>query len=388
MNYDLVIIGGGIHGVGIAQAGAAAGHRVLLLEKASLAHGSSSRSSKLVHGGLRYLEHGQLRLVRECLRERDILLKIAPDLVRLVPFHIPVYQDSRRQAWQIRAGLGLYALLAGAGPVGRFARLPQAAWSSLDGLRHDGLLAVFRYQDAQTDDAALTRAVMRSAVALGAELAMPARFSGARLEGDGCSVAYWQGERRATCRTRVLVNAAGPWAAEVLAQVEPQLAPPAVDLVRGTHLVLPGRLTQGAYYLEAPQDGRAVFALPHCRNTLVGTTEVLHEGLPDAVAPTPAERAYLHEVIGHYFPRWRSGEPLSQFAGLRVLPRVPDRPFARSRETVLQVDRRDRPRLVSVLGGKLTTYRASAAKCLQELAAVLPRRAPRGDTRTLPLRPD
>lgn len=388
MNYDLVIIGGGIHGVGIAQAGAAAGHRVLLLEKTSLAHGSSSRSSRLVHGGLRYLEHGQLRLVHECLREREILLKIAPDLVRLVPFHIPLYPETRRRAWQIGAGLSLYALLAGAGPATRFARLPQAAWPALDGLEHDGLLAVFRYQDAQTDDAALTRAVMRSAQALGAELAMPARFSGARLDGDGCSVEYWQGEQRMTCRTRVLVNAAGPWAAEVLAQVEPRLAPPAVDLVRGTHLVLPGRLEQGAYYLEAPQDGRAVFALPHHDNTLVGTTEVLHEGVPDAVAPTPAERAYLREVVGNYFPRWRGVEPLSQFAGLRVLPRTPDHPFARSRETVLTADRCDRPRLVSVLGGKLTTYRASAERVLQELAASLPRRVPRGDTRTLPLRPD
>jgi len=120
----------------------------------------------------------------------------------------------------------------------------------------------------------------------------------------------------------------------------------------------------------------------------VGTTEVLHEASPDAVAPTPLESAYLREVAEHYFPRWKDCEPLSQFAGLRVLPRTPDRPFARSREMVMQVDRRDRPRLVSVLGGKLTTYRASAERLLQALAAVLPRRVPRGDTRTLPLRPD
>ena len=388
MDYDLVIIGGGIHGAGVAQAGAAAGYRVLVLEKTGLANGSSSRSSKLIHGGLRYLESGQFRLVRESLRERATLLAIAPDLVRLVPFHIPIYPDTRRRPWQIRAGLSLYALLAGMGPEARYASVPRTTWPSLDGLTTDSLAAVFRYLDAQTDDAALTRAVMRSAQSLGAELAMPARFSGARLEDDGCSVAYWHGAREVSCRARVLVNAAGPWAAEVLAQVEPRLPAPAVDLVRGTHLALPGRLEHGAYYMEAPQDGRAVFALPHGDCTLVGTTEALHEEAPDAVAPTPAECAYLREVVEHYFPRWRGCEAIGEFAGLRVLPKAAQSAFGRSRETVMQADRPDRPRLVSVLGGKLTTYRASAEKLVRGLATTLPRRSPRGDTRMLPLQPD
>ena len=161
--YDVVIIGGGIHGVGVAQAAAAAGHRVLLLEKTALASATSSRSSKLIHGGLRYLESAQFGLVRGSLRERTLLLQLAPDLVRRLPFHIPVYAGTTRRPFTIRAGLSLYALLGNLAPDCRFASLPRTDWPDLDGLATDGLQAVFRYYDAQTDDAALTRAVMASA---------------------------------------------------------------------------------------------------------------------------------------------------------------------------------------------------------------------------------
>lgn len=388
MDYDLIVIGGGIHGAGIAQAGAAAGYRVLVLEQAGLAHGSSSRSSKLIHGGLRYLENGQLRLVRESLRERRILLEIAPDLVRLVPFHIPIYGTTRRRSWQIRFGLSLYAALAGFGPAARFDTVPEDERDRLDGLRSDGLRTVYRYFDAQTDDAALTRAVMRSAQSLGAELQMPACFVGAELEADGCLVHYRCADRAVACRGRVLVNAAGPWVGQVLAAIQPAQPAPAVDLVRGTHIALPGRLRRGIYYLEAPQDGRAVFAMPRSDCTLIGTTEANYWGDPGAVAPSLAECAYLREVAEHYFPRWRGAVPIGEFAGLRVLPAAPGSPFSRSRETMLVPDRRQRPRLVSVLGGKLTTYRATAETLLRRLAPALPRCAPRGDTRYLRLVPD
>src|SRR6185436_2703518 len=173
MNYDLLIIGAGIHVVGVAQAAAAAGYSVLVLEKTALAAGTSSKSSKLIHGGLRYLETGQLRLVRESLREREILLRVAPELVHLVPFYIPVYRRTRRRPWQITVGLSLYAALGGFTSANRFARLARDEWAALDGLETRALQAVFRYHDAQTDDAALTRAVMRSAQSLGAELKMP-----------------------------------------------------------------------------------------------------------------------------------------------------------------------------------------------------------------------
>lgn len=385
--YDLVIIGGGIHGAGIAQAGAAAGYSVLLLEQTALAHGSSSRSSKLIHGGLRYLETAQFRLVRESLDERRRLLRLAPELVRLIPFHIPIYAATGRRPWQLRIGLGLYALLAGLGSEARFRSLPRARWDALDGLSTDGLQAVFGYQDAQTDDAALTAAVWRSAASLGAELLMPTRFLAAELHAEGARIEYQTAAASESCEARMLINAAGPWASGLLERISPRPATPAMELIRGTHMLLPGRLSVGAFYLEAPQDGRAVFALPRAEATLVGTTECPYHGDPDAVAPNTAECDYLRRVIARYFPHRAADLPLSSFAGLRVLPASRERAFQRSRETLLVPDRASRPRLYSVFGGKLTTYRATAEKLLRRLQPDLPARRPRADTRELPLTP-
>jgi glycerol-3-phosphate dehydrogenase len=186
MQYDIVVIGAGIQGVGVAQAAAAAGYSVLVLEQSGIAAGTSSKSSKLIHGGLRYLETGQLGLVRESLRERALLLKLAPELVKLRHLHIPIYRTSSRSAFTIAAGLSLYKLLSGMSEDTRFRRLRRSEWQSLDGLKTEGLQQVFRYAEAQTDDAGLTEAVMHSAQQLGAELQMPARFEAAVIGDDGC----------------------------------------------------------------------------------------------------------------------------------------------------------------------------------------------------------
>lgn len=390
--HDVVIVGGGIHGVGVAQAAAAHGYSVLLLEQAALAGGTSGRSSKLIHGGLRYLETLRFALVRESLRERRLLLRLAPQLVRLVPFFIPVYRSARRQPWQLRVGLGLYAILGGLRAENRFAAVPRADWDRLDGLDPHGLQAVFRYLDGQTDDAALTRAVMRSAMSLGAQLALPACFSAAWLEADDVLIEYQAEGKPHTCRARVLINAAGPWANRILENISPLPRGCEVDLVRGTHILVRGTMKQGIYYLEAPQDGRAVFVMPrHDGTVLVGTTEVPYAGDPATVQPTAVEQSYLLQVLAHYFPHYRSAANrtlLSSFAGLRVLPMGPSRPFERGRETMLMTDRVKRPRLVTIYGGKLTTYRATAEKVLRRLAGSLPAARPRADTRLLPLVPD
>src|SRR5271168_3386108 len=184
--YDVIIIGGGIHGAGVLQAAAAAGHSALLVERRALASGTSSRSSKLIHGGLRYLESAQFALVRESLRERAIHLRIAAELVELKPFFIPVYRDTRRRPWQLKLGLWMYALLGGFGAATRFGSVPRSDWPALDGLKTQDLDAVIRYHDAQTDDALLTRAVVQSALQLGgAGLAMPATFTRAVLADGG-----------------------------------------------------------------------------------------------------------------------------------------------------------------------------------------------------------
>ncbi len=383
-DFDVVIAGGGIHGAGVAQAAAVRGHATLVIEKERIAAGTSSRSSKLIHGGLRYLESGRLGLVRESLRERRYLIHAAPDLVRWVPFHIPIYEDSRRRAWQIRAGLSLYALLAGPRRQSGFRSLPRSAWTSLDGLETRGLRAVFRYWDGQTDDAELTRAVMRSAESFGARLACPAEILWAEPAAQGVRIGYGDAARESVVTARVLVNAAGPWINEVLSRIRP--APPLfpMQLVQGAHIVLPGVLERGIYYAEAPADRRAIFVMPHRGRVLVGTTEKVYRGDPGAVVATPEEIDCLRAACARYFPRL-NGAPEEAYAGLRVLPASHSKVNARSRETTLHCAPADPPRVLTIAGGKLTGFRATAERVLRRLAPLLPPPAAHPPTHELPL---
>jgi glycerol-3-phosphate dehydrogenase len=385
----VIIIGGGVHGAGVLQAAAAAGHSALLIEKRSLASGTSSKSSKLIHGGLRYLESGQLSLVRESLKERAIHLRIAAELVELKPFFIPVYGDTRRRPWALKVGLSIYALLGGFGRAMRFGAVPRRQWGTLDGLKTQGLDTIIRYHDAQTDDAMLTRAVVQSALELGAEVLMPADFIGASLEENGVEVTVSAGAATRKLAARVLVNAAGPWAPQVARAVVPGIFVPNVDLVQGTHIVLPHRLTCGIYYVESPSDGRAVFLMPWRGGTMIGTTETPFAGDPDDVRPLPAEEDYLLEVARHYFPALKdftSADITERFAGLRVLPAASDAAFDRSRETIFSTDRDPRPRVLGIYGGKLTGWRAAAAQVLQRIGPSLPAARRRAATDQLILR--
>jgi glycerol-3-phosphate dehydrogenase len=387
--YDVVIIGGGIHGAGVLQAAAAAGHKALLIERQALASGTSSRSSKLIHGGLRYLESGQFALVRESLHERAIHLRIASELVELKPFFIPVYRDTRRRPWRLKIGLWLYALLGGFDAATRFGSVPKAQWSQLDGLKTQDLDAVIRYHDAQTNDALLTRAVVKSALGLGAELAMPARFTRAVLSDDGVAVSYAMSGSSIEVKARVLVNAAGPWATQVARTVEPAIAVPDVDLVQGTHIVIPHLVAAGIYYVESPTDGRAVFVMPWAGATLIGTTETPYRGDPDKVHPLPEEEEYLLAVVRHYFPALSAltrNDITERFAGLRVLPAATQAAFDRSRETIFTTDRDARPRVLCIYGGKLTGWRAAAVHVMQRISSSLPPADKRAETDLLILR--
>ncbi|HEB59114.1 MAG TPA: FAD-dependent oxidoreductase [Gammaproteobacteria bacterium] len=384
-DYDLIIVGAGIQGAGIAQAAAAAGYRVLLLEQTAVAAATSSRSSKLIHGGLRYLESMQFGLVRKSLRERDILLDIAPHLVELVPFYIPVYKETTRRPWQLRLGLSLYALLGGLERRDRFRVLSRREREVLRGIRQQGLQTVYQYWDAQTDDAALTRAVVVSAEALGAELHCPARFQQAEVDAGQVRLVYGEAGREVQVSARVLINTAGPWVGDVMSRIEPSVPPRAVDLVQGAHLVIDVPAPEGVFYVEAPRDRRAVFVMPWQGKTLIGTTETLFEGDPASVAPTDAERDYLLDVWRHYFPD--SGETvIDAFAGLRVLPRSEKSVFNRARDTVFQTSHPGN-RVLTLYGGKLTGYRATAEEALGYLQSMLPPATPRADTRTLRLEP-
>jgi len=395
--FDVVVVGAGILGAGVAQALAAAGHSVSLLERLRPAAGTSSRSSKLIHGGLRYLESGQLGLVRESLTERAILLRIAPHLVRLVPFFLPVYRATRRGPWTLRAGLTLYSLLGGLRSGTGFSTVPRRDWAGLDGLKTDGLRAVFEYHDGQTDDAALCRAVVASASDLGAEVRLGAEVTSIVRSGESAST---RGAWRVTWRNadgtsrsasaRAVVNAAGPWAKAVngLGRWEGRAdwTPPAraVELVGGAHIELEGTLERGIYYTEAPSDGRAVFSIPWKGRILVGTTETPFTGDPSQVAPTQAEIDYLEAVHRAHFPG-SQGARLDAWAGLRVLPKAEGRAFSRPREVLLAVDEPTRPSWMTLYGGKLTGYRHTAARVARVLERSLGAATRRADTKTLVL---
>lgn len=382
---DVLVVGGGIHGVGVAQAAAASGRSVLLVEERQLAAGTSSKSSKLIHGGLRYLESRQWSLVRESLAERAILLSIAPHLVVRRDFLLPIYSDALRGRWTMRAGLALYALLAGFQPHTGFGRVPRRRWERLDGLATAGLVEVLRYCDACTDDAALVRAVAASARELGAQVREGVALLEARRVDAGWVATLGGARHGARVRAATLVNAAGPWVESVRARASPPPPEGKVGLVAGTHVELEGRLEHGPYYFEA-MDGRGVFAIPWRGRTLFGTTEREHHGDPAAVAPTPAEVDYLLREHARRFPASR-GELLASWAGLRVLPAAGSM-FDRKRETLYIVDDQARPRWLAIHGGKLTGWRAAAEQVLAKLAPSLPPERRQADTRTLRLPPD
>ena len=374
MEYDVLVVGAGIQGAGVAEALTAAGYRVAILEQESVAHGTSSRSSKLIHGGLRYLESGQFSLVYECLKERRWLLANKPDLVHMVPFLIPVYRHSRRPSWKIRLGLSLYALLAGLfSSKARFRTINLHDYDALCGLNSDDLLAVYRYYDAQTDDAALTREVIQTATRDGAELFCPASLVGAEVTDKFVRVDYFHEGKLNTLHCRALVNCSGPWIEETNSKCTPSAKLPPLELVAGTHIQVPLKLANKIFYVEA-EDGRAVFVMPWQGETLIGTTERPYHGDPAEVAPTLEEKAYLLRTLKQYFPETRPlqlSELSDAWAGLRVLPQSSSNPFSRSRETMICCDNPKRPRIVAVAGGKLTSYRATARSVVKKLRPLL-----------------
>ncbi|RUM94484.1 MAG: hypothetical protein DSZ28_02925 [Thiothrix sp.] len=387
--YDIVVIGGGIHGVGVGQAAAASGLTVCVLEKSNgLAYGTSSRSSKLIHGGLRYLETGQLPLVYECLRERRYLLKNAPGLVKLQPFFIPIYDNSSRNPLMIRLGLTLYALLGKLTADTRFRKLKKNEWDSIPGLKHEGLQAIFQFYDGQTDDAALTRAVMQSAEGLGAKLHLNAEVQNIEIDSNGCSMAYLKNGEKNHCHAKVIVNAAGPWAHKVAAGITPQQSTPEIELVAGTHIVLQKLPIPGIIYAESPVDNRPIFIMPWKGHTLVGTTERRYHGNPDDIKPSAEEIDYLLKSVAHYFPaQTQLREQLkASFAGCRVLPASEGNANRKPRETSLIMDDPKRPKILSIYGGKLTAYRATAEQVMKKLSPVFGTSCRARTTRNIALR--
>lgn len=379
-HFDLVVIGGGIHGAGVAQAAAAAGLKTLVVEQRDWAAATSSRSSKLLHGGLRYLETAQFSLVRESLQERNLLLTLAPGLAHPLQFNIPIYRNTSRRPWQLICGLSIYALFSGFNPLSRFSWWRPPA----SGLKTEGLQRVFSYWDGQTNDRLLTRAVIHSALEIGAQARCPAQLVAAtQVEGGYQLTLGNNAEPPSTVHASFLVNCTGPWVNDMLAKVSPDAGAMPCELVKGSHLVLAEKLSDEAFYLESPRDQRAVFLLPWGDHSLLGTTEQRYDGDPQAVSVSAEERDYLLQTARHYFPQ-QAFTIIEEFAGLRVLPTGSGRAFSRPRDCILHTDPRH-PRLVTLYGGKLTTYRHTAATVVKQALALLGPRPPVADTRELAL---
>ncbi|MGR6501152.1 glycerol-3-phosphate dehydrogenase/oxidase [Shewanella sp. Koi 1] len=388
-SYDIAIIGGGISGVGIAQYAAAAGYSTLLIEKGEIGGQTSANSSKLIHGGLRYLESGQVNLVRKSLQERRHLLDFAPSLVKPVPFYIPVYQDSQRNPWTIRAGLSLYALLSEFDPLGRFVSIPAVHWHRFKGLKLSGLKAVFQYWDAQTDDKLLTQAVARSAEALGAYVYAEAEFLQLNHLNEQIDLSFRHRGEVQHIEAKLVINAAGPWVNEVLAKVSPPLAGVELDWVQGAHLLLDLPAPDGILYLESCFDKRVIFVMPWYGQLLIGTTETELTSLDTPPHVTESEINYLLGIYRHYFPMSPSIDELKTkivqtFCGVRVLPKQASSAFERPRDTLMQTSI-SHPRLLSLYGGKLTTFRSTSAEVLEWVEQKLGKRTPIADVDSLRL---
>ncbi|WP_374442806.1 glycerol-3-phosphate dehydrogenase [Stella sp.] len=373
--FDLAVIGGGINGAGIARDAAGRGLSVLLVEADDLARATSSASSKLIHGGLRYLEQYEFRLVREALTEREVLLAMAPHIIWPLAFALP-HQPHLRPAWMIRAGLFLYDHLGGRRklPGSRGVDLRRTGYGA--GLRPE-LTRGFVYSDCWVDDARLVVLNAMDAQRLGTDVRTRTECVSARRAGG-----HWELRLRrrdateAAVAARALVNAAGPWADRVAGTVMGANRTPPLRHIKGSHIVVP-RVHDGDHALILQnQDRRVVFVIPYeGRFSLIGTTDVAIAGDPAGVSASPEEIAYLCGAASQYLAKpVTPADVVWTYAGVR--PLYDDgsaNPSAVTRDYVLKLeaDAGEAPAL-HVFGGKITTYRRLAEHALEKLATVLP----------------
>jgi glycerol-3-phosphate dehydrogenase len=374
-SVDLVVIGGGIHGAAVARDAAGRGLKVMLAEKGDYASATSSASSKLIHGGLRYLEHLELGLVRESLVERAELLKTAPHLVVPQRFLLPIYSWQKRQTWMIHAGLALYDLLSLGDGLAASGKLSSREIAHLGHLRQDGLASVLHYHDAKTDDARLTLAVLLDARARGADILNRRAVTAISPIENGYAVALDERGYKLSVEARFIVNASGPWVGAIDAMTMAAPPPRPLRLVRGSHIVLPmpdPPLTD-AYTLQ-DEDERVIFVIPwlDSRFLIVGTTDMPHEGDPGAAVCSSEEEAYLLAAYNRYFAGSAgaaSRDVVFTWSGVRALhDDEAASPSRISRSAALSSTANGTGGFITLYGGKLTTHRLLAEEVLDRLA--------------------
>jgi len=370
--YDIAVIGGGINGVGIAADAAGRGLSVFLCEKDDLASHTSSASSKLIHGGLRYLEHKEFRLVREALAEREVLLAKAPHIIRPMRFIMP-HRPHLRPAWLIRTGLFFYDHL------GKPEKLlvSNNVYFKDDSPLNSAITRGFEYSDCAVDDSRLVVLNAMHAREKGADVVTRTRcLSAQRVEG------YWvvelenaQGSFK--IKAKALVNAAGPWVAQFIKQDLQLKSPYGIRLIQGSHIVVPKLYEGDKAFIMQNDDRRIVFAIPYLdQYTMIGTTDREYQGDPSKVQITQAETDYLLEVSNaHFKKQLTQADIIWTFAGVRPLcDDESDNPSAITRDYTLALSQEthDQAPLLSVFGGKLTTYRKLAESAMQQLKAFFP----------------
>ncbi|WP_425356102.1 glycerol-3-phosphate dehydrogenase [Pseudomonas alkylphenolica] len=366
--YDLAVIGGGINGVGIAADAAGRGLSVFLCEKDDLASHTSSASSKLIHGGLRYLEHYEFRLVREALAEREVLLAKAPHIVKPMRFVLP-HRPHLRPAWMIRAGLFLYDHLGKRKQLGASRGLRFGPGNPLK----PAITRGFEYADCAVDDARLVVLNAMAAREHGADIRTRTRcVSAQRVDGVWNVLLEHADGSQQSIKARALVNAAGPWVAKFIQDDLKLDAPYGIRLIQGSHLIVP-KLYDGEHaYILQNEDQRIVFAIPYLeRFTLIGTTDREYTGDPAKVAITEGETDYLLKVVNEHFNHQLSrADILHTYAGVRPLCNdESDNPSAVTRDYTLSLSSSSgEAPLLSVFGGKLTTYRKLAESAMAQLA--------------------
>ena len=372
-HYDLIVIGAGINGAAIAREAALTGSKVLLLEQDDLGSGTSAASTRLIHGGLRYLEHAELQLVYESLHERERLLRLASHLVTPLGIYLPLYRGGRRRRWQIRAGMWLYDLLSIGKSVPGHRMLDQAAsLEALPGLARDGLLGAARYYDAQVSfPERLVVELVRDAVAHGAVISTRTRVTRIDVAARRARGVEWQRSEGTTGRADApcIINATGPWVDRVLGELSSRKL---LGATKGSHLVcrpFPGAPAH-AVYAEAAADGRPFFVVPWNDLYLIGTTDERFDGDPAKTLISADEYRYLVEATEKLFP---AAAPLDRYvcytqAGIRPLPRSSaSRTAAITRRHLIHEHRSARG-LYSIVGGKLTTHRALAEDVLRRVS--------------------
>ncbi|MDJ0812948.1 MAG: glycerol-3-phosphate dehydrogenase [Woeseiaceae bacterium] len=393
-SYDVAVIGAGINGAGIALDAALRGLKVIVLDQDDMCSGTSAISSRLIHGGLRYLEYAEFPLVFESLRERITLRRIAPHLIRPLRINIPVYATARRGPLLIRLGMILYDLLSvgktvpGHDMLGR-----KQAIEAEPGLQHDGLRAMARYYDAQVEFAERwVLEILLAARAAGADVRTHSRVE--RIVIDDGAVTGLEFTDRVTgeqggCNARVVVNAGGPWVDEVLAtaNTEPTRF---IGGTKGSHIVVGAfeGAPDDAYYVEAAADGRPFFIIPWNDLYLVGTTDIRYDGDLNHVRASAAEVDYLLAETNRVFPAANLTRASIHFAyaGVRPLPRREKGPEgAITRKHIIRPNRGIASGLFSIIGGKLTTYRNLAEQAVDRLAKPLGRKLPACRTQSLKL---